>query len=131
MSLLTQKQLEEIQNFHDDIGECTEPHEECFIKKLIEWNEKQSAMLNQEVLPVGYLYKQQDCYGDIQTAFSFDKPYITWHNVTDVAPVYLEPPQRVPLSDEEINAIDLPEKQCTIIELVRIIEKTHGIGVVE
>ena len=43
MSLLTQKQLEEIQTFHDDIGECTFPHEECFIKELIEWNEKQTA----------------------------------------------------------------------------------------
>jgi len=39
--------------------------------------------------------------------------------------------KREPLSDEEINAIDLPEKQCTIRELVRIIEKAHGIGIVE
>jgi|LakMenE01Jun11ns_1017448.scaffolds.fasta_scaffold9686944_3 hypothetical protein len=37
--------------------------------------------------------------------------------------------KREPLSDEEINAIDLPEKQCTLRELVRIIEKAHGIGV--
>ena len=36
--------------------------------------------------------------------------------------------KREPLSDEEINAIDLPEKQCTLRELVRIIEKAHGIG---
>ena len=43
MSLLTQKQIEEIQKIHDDIGECTFPHEECFIKELIEWNEKQTA----------------------------------------------------------------------------------------
>ena len=43
MSLLTQKQIEEIQKFHNDIGECTFPHEECFIKELIEWNEKQTA----------------------------------------------------------------------------------------
>ena len=151
MSLLTEKQLEEIQNFHDDIGECTEPHEECFIKKLIEWNEKQAAMLNQDVSPVGYLYKQEDCYGDIQTVFKVDKPYIRWHNVTDVTPVYTAPPKREPsitsremyqrgyaaaerdlkrepLSDEKINAIDLPEKQITIRELVRIIEKEHGIG---
>jgi len=79
--------------------------------------------------PVGYLYKQKDCYGDIETVFSFDKPYVTWHNVTDVSPVYLAPQKRDPLSDEEINAIDLPEKQCTIREFVRIIEKAHGIGV--
>ena len=45
MSLLTQKQIEEIQKIHDDIGECTFPHEECFIKELIEWNEKQTAQI--------------------------------------------------------------------------------------
>ena len=37
--------------------------------------------------------------------------------------------KRKPLSDEEINAINLPEKQCTLRELVRLIEKAHGIGV--
>jgi hypothetical protein len=36
--------------------------------------------------------------------------------------------KREPLSDEEINAINLPEKQCTLRELVRLIEKMHGIG---
>ena len=37
--------------------------------------------------------------------------------------------KREPLSDEEINAINLPEKQCTLRELVRLIEKEHGIGI--
>ena len=37
--------------------------------------------------------------------------------------------KREPLSDEEINAINLPEKQCTLRELVRLIEQAHGIGV--
>jgi hypothetical protein len=45
---------------------------------------------------VGYLYKQKDCYGEIETVFSFDKPYITWHNVADVTPVYTAPPKREP-----------------------------------
>jgi hypothetical protein len=154
MSLLTKEQFKEIQNFHDDIGECTEPHEECFIKKMIEWNEKQSAMLNQEVSAIGYLYKQQDCYGDIQTVFNFDKPYITWHNVTDVTPVYTAPPKREPpitsremyqrgyaaaerdlkpeqqpLSDEAICEVLLKKEWFGFVELVRIIEKMHGIGV--
>ena len=44
-------------------------------------------------------------------------------------PLYTSPPKREPLSDEEINAITLPEKQCTLRELVRLIEKAHGIGV--
>jgi len=41
--------------------------------------------------------------------------------------LYTSPPKREPLSDEEINAIDLPEKQCTMRELVKLIEKAHGI----
>jgi hypothetical protein len=49
-----------------------------------------------EPVPVGYLYKQKDCYGDIETVFNVDKPYITWHNVTDVTPVYTAPPKREP-----------------------------------
>ncbi len=154
MSLLTQKQLEEIQNFHDDIGECTEPHEKCFIKKLIEWNEKQSAMPNQEVSAIGYLYKQQDCYGEIETVFKIDKPYVTWHNVTDVTAVYLSPQKREPLSDDEIfnigyNAgfaldhVENDDDDCSAygflneygyidnnpyFKFVRAIEKAHGIG---
>ena len=44
------------------------------------------------------------------------------------SPLYLAPQKREPLSDAEINAINLPEKQCTLRELVRLIEKAHGIG---
>jgi hypothetical protein len=49
-----------------------------------------------EPIPVGYIYKQKDCYGLIKTVFSFDKPYIAWHNVTDVTPVYTAPPKPEP-----------------------------------
>jgi hypothetical protein len=135
MSLLTQKQLEEIQNFHDDIGECTEPHEECFIKKLIEWNEKQTAILNQDVSPVGYLYKQEDCYGDIQTVFKVDKPYIRWHNVTDVTPVYLAPLKSEPFGHEirerMSKAYNTKCEQIAFQEGIVFAEISHGIGVVE
>jgi hypothetical protein len=60
MSLLTKEQLKEIQNFHDDIGECTEPHEECFIKKLIEWNEKQPPQTAREMYQRGYAQAERD-----------------------------------------------------------------------
>jgi hypothetical protein len=106
---------------------------------------------------VGYLYKQKDCYGEIETVFSFDKPYITWHNVTDVVPVYLAPQKREPLSDDEIfnigyNAgfaldhVENDNDDCSAygflneygyidnnpyFKFVRAIEKEHGIGVVE
>jgi hypothetical protein len=101
---------------------------------------------------VGYLYKQQDCYGEIETVFSFDKPYIRWHNVTDVTPVYLAPQKhepaqtaremyqrgyakakydlkREPLSDDWIkDTIHLIHQDVSFTDLVRIIEKAHGIG---
>jgi hypothetical protein len=102
---------------------------------------------------VGYLYKQKDCYGEIETVFSFDKPYITWHNVTDVTPVYLESPTREPLSEDEIfnlgyNAgftLDHVKDDDGSVygflneygyidnnpyfKFVKAIEKEHGIGV--
>jgi hypothetical protein len=102
---------------------------------------------------VGYLYKQKDCYGEIETVFSFDKPYITWHNVTDVTAVYLAPQKREPLSEDEIfnlgyNAgftLDhvrdddgsvygfLNEygyiDNTRYFKFVRAIEKAHGVGV--
>jgi hypothetical protein len=40
-----------------------------------------------------------------------------------------EPPQRKPLTDEEINGLVLPESGAgTVRDLVRIIEAAHGIG---
>ncbi len=103
---------------------------------------------------VGYLYKQKDCYGDIETVFKIDKPYVTWHNITDVAPVYLAPQKREPLSDDEIfnigyNAgftldhVENDDDDCSsygflneygyidnnsYFKFVRAIEKAHGIG---
>lgn len=39
------------------------------------------------------------------------------------------PPQRQPLSDEQINALELPESgKGTVRDLVRIVERAHGIG---
>jgi len=84
---------------------------------------------------VGYLYKQKDCYGEIETVFSFDKPYITWHKVTDVSPVYLALQKREPLSDEELSAKYRTIKRCcfyfegSYFAGFRDAEKAHGIGV--
>ena len=44
-------------------------------------------------------------------------------------PLYLAPPQRKPLTDEEINALELPPSgTATVRDLVRLIERAHGIG---
>ena len=97
--------------------------------------EKQAAMLNQDVSPVGYLYKQEDCYGDIQTVFKVDKPYIRWHNVTDVTPVYLAPQKREPFGPEirerMSKAYNTKCEQIAFQEGIVFAEISHGIGVVE
>ena len=49
--------------------------------------------------PVGYLYKQMDCYGEWATIFKVDKPYITWHDIKDIVPVYTAPPKREPVEE--------------------------------
>jgi len=42
--------------------------------------------------------------------------------------LYTAPPQRKSLTDEEIDNLELPPNGCTIRELVRAIERAHGIG---
>jgi hypothetical protein len=42
--------------------------------------------------------------------------------------LYTAPPQRKPLTDEEIDNLELPPNGCTMRELVRAIERAHGIG---
>ena len=44
------------------------------------------------------------------------------------APLYAAPPARKPLTDEEIDNLELPPNGCTMRELVRAIERAHGIG---
>lgn len=120
------KERELLKRVRDTLHELDETHYDLY------WDiQTELEKIEQKPSNVGYLYKQEDCYGDIQTVFKVNKPYITSHNVTDVTPVYLAPQKQEPLSDEKINAIDLPEKQCTLRELVRLIEKAHGIGVIQ
>jgi hypothetical protein len=42
-------------------------------------------------------------------------------------PVYISPPTRKPLTDEEIDNLELPPNGCTMRELVRAVERAHGI----
>jgi hypothetical protein len=41
--------------------------------------------------------------------------------------LYTAPPQRKPLTDEEIDNLELPPNGCTMRELVRVVERAHGI----
>ena len=38
------------------------------------------------------------------------------------------PPARKPLTDAEIDNLELPPNGCTMRELVRVVERAHGIG---
>jgi hypothetical protein len=43
--------------------------------------------------------------------------------------LYTHPPQRKPLTDEEIDALPLPPSgTATVRDIVRLIERAHGIG---
>jgi hypothetical protein len=42
-------------------------------------------------------------------------------------PLYTAPPTRKPLTDEEIDNLELPLNGCTMRELVRVVERAHGI----
>ena len=66
---------------------------------------------NPELMAKGYERFSSRCEGD-------------WN-----IPVYLSPPQRKPLTEEEINALELPPSgTATVRDLVRLIERAHGIG---
>ena len=76
---------------------------------------------------VGYLYKQMDCHGEWATIFKVDKPYITWHDIKDIVPVYTAPPKREPFSAEEIEKFWEDNFYNGINFYARAIEKAHGI----
>ena len=77
--------------------------------------------------PVGYLYKQMDCTGEWATIFKVDKPYITWHDIKDIVPVYTAPPKRELLSTDAMLRL-IAEHRDVPLNLVRAVEKGHGIG---
>jgi hypothetical protein len=56
---------------------------------------------------------------DIQWSAQYGRKY---------EPLYTTPPARKPLNDEQIDALELPPNGCTMRELVRAIERAHGIG---
>ena len=91
----------------------------------------QPEQSEQEQEPVGYLYKQMDCTGEWATIFKVDKPYITWHDIKDIVPVYTAPPKREPLTPQQIsegNQSMLNVTREAFKQGVIFAEKAHGIG---
>ena len=60
--------------------------------------------------------------------FSRVKPTERSYKYDVVIPLYTAPPKREPLSDEAVCQILLKKEWRGFVELVRIIEKAHGIG---
>lgn len=87
--------------------------------------------LNQpEQEPVGYLYKQMDCYGEWATIFKVDKPYITWHDIKDIVPVYTAPPKQELLSDLDVFTLYEEAEYIGFLAYrkgIKDAEKAHGI----
>ena len=69
---------------------------------------------------------------DKETGARIPKAYKPEHGVNkdrwELYPLFASPPTREPLSDEEICEILIKKEWRGFVELVRIIEKAHGIG---
>jgi hypothetical protein len=91
------------------------------------------ALAEPEQEPVAWMY-----HGILHTGTPHDRPslilrpeYIDAMSAkmgAKATPLYTAPPARKPLTDEEIDNLELPPNGCTMRELVRAIERAHGIG---
>ena len=78
--------------------------------------------------PVAWMWKKHTAGGWLDV-FSIDKPTANAHQI-NIRPLYYTAPQkREPLTDENVCEILLKKEWKGFVDLVRIIEKTHGIGV--
>jgi hypothetical protein len=81
--------------------------------------------------PVAWMYKQMDCYGEWGTIFKVDKPYISYHDIKDIVPVYTAPPKLERINHDDIldRSIDGSfEYRDGFMDGVMFAENHHGIG---
>ena len=89
-----------------------------------------------------------DAYEEGRKSVMSEQEPVAWHYIYDdgitvrervtecmplgkhytVTPLYTSPPKREPLSDENVCEILLKKEWTGFVDLVRIIEKAHGIG---
>ena len=94
------------------------------------WKACKYCYTNEELREgVGYLYKQMDCHGEWATIFKVDKPYITWHDIKDIVPVYTSPQKREPLGLEIMDVCGTEDYREGFKDGALYAEKCHGIGV--
>jgi len=131
------KERELLKRVRDTLRELEETHYDLY------WDIQAELDLDEQE-PVAWIYEwavrssfDGSFTGEWKEEFSRIKPDGTVKGfnptklestIRNLVPLYTAPQKREPLSDEKINAIDLPEKQSTLRELVRLIEKAHGIG---
>ena len=82
----------------------------------------QPEQIEQE--PVAWLHEGLDETGEPVRSI-----YHHFYEHVNLIPLYTSPPKREPLSDENICKILLNKEWKGFVDLVRIIEKAHGIGV--
>jgi hypothetical protein len=83
---------------------------------------RKSALSKQE--PVAWLHEGVDEIGEHVKSVVYN-----FYDDANLIPLYTAPPKREPLSDESICEILLKKEWRGFVDLVRIIEKAHGIGV--
>ena len=91
--------------------------------------EIEELLAQPEQEPVAWMYDWDDeherTYVNLLTTDTEHKHLKTAFNVI---PLYTTPPTREPLSDEAVCQILIKKEWRGFVELVRIIEKAHGIG---
>ena len=85
-----------------------------------------------EQKPVAWMY-----HGILHNGTLHDRPSLIWRPEymdalsasmgAKATPLYTAPPARKSLTDEEIDNLELPPNGCTMRELVRVVERAHGI----
>ena len=109
---------------HDEANNL---HAECYRvigKLLAEKSMREVQRLGQEIeqKPVAHC-KVRPLRGDE----SFPKVEIDWVNQPVPGPLYTSPPQRKPLTDEQIEQLEQDTCAMEFPETVRAIEAAHGI----
>ena len=75
------------------------------------------AQQAEPVEPVAWAFRHSDG--------TYHDPSVTEHSA-GMVPLYPPPPQRKPLTEEEIERIGM--KHVTLREVIRAVERAHGIG---
>ena len=78
-----------------------------------------TALAEPEQEPVAWLYR--DLWGTLKLSQIMPPP-------VGVFPVYTHPPQRKPLTDDELEDIAIAARKGNLTDLRNAIERAHGIG---